>query len=284
MKAFTQCLAGLLVALVVSFPALAQTVEGDDTPLQFGRFEYEGEARYGFLAIGGVHELSGSFFDPKTVTTGRVIPLEDVMLLAPVEPTKVIGIAFNYQSPDGKKTEELAFFAKLPSAVIGPQAEIVPPPGSSDLHYEGELVIVMGARARNVSEKKALSYVYGVTIGNDVTERGYGTSPFAVLKAKGADTLSPLGPWIVPGLYYDRLKLETRVNGKAVQKSSTSKMIRSCAKIIAELSRYMTLEPGDVIYTGTPGKTGPLKPGDVVEVEIEGIGVLRNTVAKPGND
>ena len=270
--------------MCLSLPAGAQTVEGDDTPLQFGRFEYEGKARYGFLAIGGVHELSGSFFDPQTVTTGRVIPLDEVKLLAPVEPTKVIGIALNYQSHGGKKTKELAFFAKLPSAVIGPEAEIVPPPGSSDLHYEGELVIVMGARARNVPENKALSYVYGVTIGNDVTERGYGTSPFTVLKAKGADTLSPLGPWIVPGLYYDRLKLWTRVNGKVVQKSSTSKMIRSCAKIIAELSRYMTLEPGDIIYTGTPGKTAALKPGDVVEVEIEGIGVLRNTVAEPAND
>ncbi len=279
MRAFRLLIAGLM-CLALWAPGHAQTVAGDDTPLQFGRFEYEGKARYGFLAVGGIHELSGSFFDAETVTTGRVIPLEDVKLLAPVEPTKVIGIAFNYKSHSGKKTKDLAFFAKLPSAVVGPDAEIVPPPGSSDLHYEGELVIVMGLRTRNVSEKDALSHVYGVTIGNDVTERGYGTSPFAVLKAKGADTLSPMGPWIVPGLYYDKLKLETRVNGKVVQKTSTSKMIRSCAKIIAELSRYMTLEPGDAIYTGTPGKTGPLKPGDVVEVQVEGIGILKNTVAK----
>ncbi|MGI9462616.1 MAG: fumarylacetoacetate hydrolase family protein, partial [Aestuariivirgaceae bacterium] len=150
-----------------------------------------------------------------------------------------------------------------------------------DLHYEGELVIVMGARAKDVSEKDALKYVFGVTAGNDITEHGYGRSPFVVLKAKGADSMSPLGPLIVAGLDYDRLALETRVNGKVVQKTSTSKMIRSCARIIAELSRYMTLEPGDVIYTGTPGKTGPLKPGDVVEVEIEGVGTLKNIVAKP---
>ncbi len=281
---FLRFLIAGLMCLALWVPTQAQTVAGDDTPLQFGRFEYEGKARYGFLAVGGVHELSGSFFDPETVTTGRVIPLEDVKLLAPVEPTKVIGIAFNYKSHGGKTSDDLAFFAKLPSAVVGPDAEIVPPPGSSDLHYEGELVIVMGLRTRNVSEKDALAHVYGVTIGNDVTERGYGTSPFAVLKAKGADTLSPMGPWIVPGLYYDKLKLETRVNGKVVQKTSTSKMLRSCARIIAELSRYMTLEPGDAIYTGTPGKTGPLKPGDVVEVQLEGVGILKNTVAKPAGD
>ena len=280
MKPLRLTLAALLFVVAGSFPAMAQTVAGDDAPLRFGRFEYEGKARYGFLAVGGIHELTGSFFDPETVITGRVLPLEDIKLLAPVEPTKVIGIAFNYKGSPGPKLKDMAFFAKLPSAVIGPDAEIVPPPGSTELHYEGELAIVMGLRAKNVSEKDALKYVYGVTAGNDITEHGYGRSPFVVLKAKGADTLSPLGPWIVPGLAYDNLDLVTRVNGKVVQKSSTSRMIRSCARIIAELSRYMTLEPGDVIYTGTPGKTQPLKPGDVVEVEIEGIGRLTNTVAK----
>ena len=175
----------------------------------------------------------------------------------------------------------MAFFAKLPSAIIGQGDEIVPPPESKELHYEGELVIVMGLRTRNVSERQALKRIYGITVGNDVTEHGYGRSPFTVLKAKGADTLSPLGPWIVPGLDYDNLSLVTRVNGKVVQKSSTRNMIRSCGKIIAELSRYMTLEPGDVIYTGTPGQDPVrLKPGDVVEVHIEGVGTLKNTVAK----
>ncbi len=276
----TRLLAALLFVAAAALPAAAQTVAGDDTPLRFGRVEVDGKVHHGFVAVGGVHLLTGSFLDPTTEHAGRVVPLEEVKVLAPVVPTKVIGIAFNYPGPMAKKHKQMAFFAKLPSAVIGPDAEIVPPPGSKDLHYEGELAIVMGLRTRNVSENDALKRVYGITIGNDITERGYGTSPFVVLKAKGADTLSPLGPWIVPGLDYDNLKLETRVNGKVVQKSSTKRMIRSCARIIAELSRYMTLEPGDVIYTGTPGKTGPLKPGDVVEVEIEGVGTLKNTVAK----
>jgi 2-keto-4-pentenoate hydratase/2-oxohepta-3-ene-1,7-dioic acid hydratase in catechol pathway len=279
MTAFRAVLALVTATLLLAGTALAQTVVGDDAPLRFGRFEHDGKAHYGFLAIGGVHQLSGSFFDPETVRTGKVFPLEEIRLLAPVEPTKVIGIAFNYQGAPAPKLDGMAFFAKLPSAIVGPDAEIVPPPGSSELHYEGELVIVMGLKTRNVSEEDALKRVYGITIGNDVTEHGYGRSPFVVLKAKGADTLSPLGPWIVPGLDYDNLKLETRVNGKVVQKASTRQMIRSCARIIAELSTYMTLEPGDVIYTGTPGKTAPMKPGDVVEVWLEGVGTLKNTVA-----
>lgn len=279
MKRFRLAVTTILMVLVGALSANAQTVVGDDAPLRFGRFEYHGKAHYGFLGVGGVHQLSGSFFDPKTVRTGRVLPLEDVKFLAPVEPSKVIGVAFNYKGAAKPKIKGMAFFAKLPSAVIGPGDEIVPPPGSSELHYEGELAIVMGLRAKNVSEKDALKYVFGVTAGNDITERGYGMSPFVVLRAKGSDTMSPLGPWIVPGLSYDRLQLQTRVNGKVVQKSSTSRMIRSCAKIIAELSRYMTLEPGDVIYTGTPGKTRALKPGDVVEVEIEGVGTLTNKVS-----
>ena len=259
-------------------PAAAQTVAGDDTPLRFGRVEYQGKIHYGFLAVGGVHLLTGSFFDATTEHSGKIAPIEEVKILAPVVPTKVIGIAFNYKGVAAPKHDGMAFFAKLPSAVIGPDAEIVPPPGSTELHYEGELVIVMGLRTKNISEKDALKHVYGITAGNDITEHGYGRSPFVVLKAKGADTLSPLGPWIVPGLDYDNLRLETKVNGKIVQKSSTKQMKRSCARIIAELSRYMTLEPGDVIYTGTPGKTAPLKPGDVVEVRIEGVGTLKNTV------
>ena len=269
----------IIALILLALPAMAQTVAGDDAPLRFGRFEHDGKAHYGFLAIGGIHQLSGSFFDPETVRTGKVFPLEEVKLLAPVEPTKVIGVAFNYKGAPAPKHDGMAFFAKLPSAVVGPDAEIVPPPGSTALHYEGELVIVMGLRTRNVSEEDALKRVYGITAGNDVTEHGYGRSPFVVLKAKGADTLSPLGPWIVPGLDYDNLDIETRINGKVVQKSSTRHMIRSCAKIVSELSRYMTLEPGDVIYTGTPGKTAPMKPGDTVEVWIEGVGSLKNTVA-----
>lgn len=274
-----QALLGSLMALLLAGQAHAQAVSGDDAPLRFGRFEHQGEVRYGFLGAGGIHELDRNFLEPGAQLTGRAFQPEDVRLLAPVMPSKVIGVAINYKSNEGPKSDEPKFFAKLPSAVVGPEAEIVPPPGSTELHYEGELVVVIGARARDVSEAEAADYVFGVTAGNDVTERGFPFSPFDVLRAKGSDTMSPLGPWIVPGLSYGRLRLTTRLNGEVVQESSTADMIHGVARIIATISRYITLEPGDLIYTGTPGVTRPMKAGDVVEVELEGVGVLRNTVA-----
>jgi len=263
--------------------AVAQVTAGDDAPLRLGRFEYQGKIWYGFLSFGGMHQLDRSYFDPASRWTGKIIPLEDIRLLAPVRPGKIIGIAQNYKgrgSKGGKKSKGLKFFAKLPSAVIATKEKIVPPPGSTSLHYEGEMVIVIGDRARNISAKDAENYIFGVTAGNDVTERGFPSGPFDLLAAKGSDTLAPLGPWIVPGLSYDRLGLVTRLNGKVVQKFSTRRMIFSVGEIVSILSRYMTLEPGDVIYTGTPGKTGTLKAGDKIEISLEGMGVLKNTVAK----
>jgi len=270
-------LASLALLVCLCVPALSQITEGDDGPLRFGRFEHEGKVHYGFISFGGVHTLTGSFFDKDTVVTGNIIPLEEVRVLPPVIPGKVIGIALNYKSHGGSGGD-LQFFAKLPSSIIGHEDTITPPKGSTNLHYEGEMVIVMGARAKNVSEKEALGFVFGVTAGNDVTERSFGSGGFTVLKSKGSDTFAPLGPWISPGLTIDNLKFETLVNGKSVQKGSTRQMIHSSAKIISELSRYMTLEPGDVIYTGTAGTTAALKEGDVVDVLLEGIGRLRNTV------
>jgi 2-keto-4-pentenoate hydratase/2-oxohepta-3-ene-1,7-dioic acid hydratase in catechol pathway len=272
-------LAGLALAACIAFPAAAQVTEGDDAPLRFGRFEHKGTTYYGYLSSGGIHTLTGSFFDKETTITGDIIPLEEVKILAPVVPGKVIGIALNYKSHGGTKGD-LQFFAKLPSSVLAHEGTIIPPKGSTNLHYEGEMVIVMGARAKNVPEKEALDYVFGVTAGNDITERSFGSGGFTVLKSKGSDTFAPLGPWIAPGLTMDNLKFETHVNGKTVQKGSTKQMIHSSAKIISDLSKYMTLEPGDVIYTGTAGTTAALKEGDVVDVLLEGIGRLRNTVGK----
>lgn len=271
-------LAALVAFLAIATPACAQVTEGDDAPLRFGRFEYRGEVHYGVLASGGLHRLDRSFFEPDAKVTGEVLKLEDVKLLPPVVPTKVIGVARNYPGQYSARGDEPNFFAKLPSALVGMEAVIVPPPGSKELHFEGEMVVVMGRRAKNVGVEEAGEYIFGVTAGNDVTERSYPFEPFHVLRAKGFDTSGPLGPWIVPGLSYDRLKLLTKLNGKVVQQASTSEMLWKTAEIVAALSRYMTLEPGDVIFTGTPGRTLPMKAGDVVEVVLEGVGTLRNRV------
>lgn len=263
-----------------STTTIAQAVNGDDAPLRLARFEYQGKIWFGFLSTGGMHQLDRSYFDPDARRTGKVIPLDQIRLLAPVVPGKVIAIALNYQSHNGVKADNLKFFAKLPSAVIATNEKIIPPKGSTDLRCAGELVIVIAERAKNVSVKKADDYILGVTIGNDVSERGFGTGPYDLLRAKGSDTMAPLGPWIVPGLSYDRLGLETKLNGKVVQKSSTRKMMFSVRQIVSRLSQYITLEAGDVIYTGTPGIPPKVKPGDKFEISIEGIGTLSNTIGK----
>jgi 2-keto-4-pentenoate hydratase/2-oxohepta-3-ene-1,7-dioic acid hydratase in catechol pathway len=142
------------------------------------------------------------------------------------------------------------------------------------------MVIVMGKRAQNVSKERAKEYVFGVTTGNDVSERDWQKSDLQWFRAKAADTFGPLGPVIVTGVNYDDLLLETRLNGKVVQSQRTKDLIFNVAEIVSYISRYVTLEPGDVIYSGTPGTTQQMKAGDVVEVQLEKVGTLSNPVVK----
>jgi 2-keto-4-pentenoate hydratase/2-oxohepta-3-ene-1,7-dioic acid hydratase in catechol pathway len=149
------------------------------------------------------------------------------------------------------------------------------------MHYEGELVVVIGRQVKNASVEQARDAIFGVTCGNDVSERNWQHGPAKDMqwwRAKGCDTFAPLGPAIVTGLDYDTLLLRTRLNGEVVQKQYTSDLIFDCPTIVSYITRWITLMPGDIIYTGTPGATRKMSPGDVVEVEIEGIGVLRNPV------
>lgn len=169
-------------------------------------------------------------------------------------------------------------FAKLPTSIIATGEDIVLPPDAKNTHYEGELVVVIGRRASRVSPGEAKSYVFGVTTGNDVSERDWQRDDLQWFRAKASDTFGPLGPAIVTGLNYDDLLLQTRLNGEVVQSERTKDLIFNVANIVSYVSQYVTLEPGDVIYTGTPQSTKPIKDGDVVEVEIEGVGVLRNRV------
>ena len=147
------------------------------------------------------------------------------------------------------------------------------------MHPEGELVVVIGKRAKNVSVEDAPKYVFGITCGNDVSERDWQKSDLQWFRAKASDTFGPLGPAIVQGLNYNDLLLQTRVNGEIRQSQRTRDLIFSVDEIVSYVSRYVTLLPGDLIFTGTPGTTQAIKAGDVVEVELEGVGVLRNKVA-----
>jgi 2-keto-4-pentenoate hydratase/2-oxohepta-3-ene-1,7-dioic acid hydratase in catechol pathway len=245
----------------------------------FVRFDYRGRVAFGLLDGGQVRELGGGLFDP-AAPTGRMWPIGDVRLLAPCEPGKVIAVGLNYRSHlQGRPIPtEPGLFAKLPSAICGPGDAIVVPPGATHLHYEGEMVVVIGRRAKRVPAGEAGTVVLGVTAGNDVSERIWQKNDLQWFRAKGCDTFGPIGPGIVTGLNFDDLALETRVNGEVRQSQRTSDLIFDVGALVSYITQFVTLLPGDVIFTGTPGRTGGLQPGDVVEVELEGVGVLRNTV------
>ncbi len=250
------------------------------------RFEQDGEKCWGELADGKITEIR-DLLSSRT-PTGRVFAPAAVSFLAPCEPTKILAVGRNFKShlhgrPQPQNPE---LFYKPLSCLAGPEEEIALPPDAANAHYEGELVVMVGKRLRKASREEAAAAVFGVTCGNDVSERTWqnGKQPGGEGKdiqwwrAKGSDTFGTVGPALVTGLNPDDLLLETRLNGETVQTERTSDLIFSVPETLAFISRYVTLEPGDIIYTGTPGNTKAMKPGDVVEVEIEGIGVLRNSV------
>lgn len=251
---------------------------------RYVRYSAAATTAYGELVGETVHELSGDLFaSPRR--TGRTHALSSVTLLAPVQPSKVIAVGLNFRSHIGNRepAAEPGLFAKYPTSIIGPDADIVRPADSRNLHYEGEMVLVIGRVAKDVPRERALEYVFGVTAGNDVSERDWQASDLQWFRAKAADTFAPLGPMIVRGLDYDDLLLRTRVNGEVRQEERTKDLIFDVAAIVSYVSRYITLVPGDVIYTGTPQTTRAMQPGDIVEIELEGVGVLRNRVVAGKN-
>lgn len=211
--------------------------------------------------------------------------LDALPLLAPVVPTKIICVGRNYPAHAAEHGSEVPdeplLFFKPPSAIIGPREPIHLPPQSEEVDHEAELAVVIGQRCRDVAPEEAWGYVLGATCGNDVTARDLQRRDDQWTRAKGFDTFCPLGPWLIVGLSENGLadlELACRVNGEVRQAARTSEMAFSPAEIIAYAASVMTLEPGDVIMTGTPEGVGPLASGDTVEVEVEDIGVLRNPV------
>jgi 2-keto-4-pentenoate hydratase/2-oxohepta-3-ene-1,7-dioic acid hydratase in catechol pathway len=276
-------LAQLMVAIAigaVTLPAVAQ-----QGVTKYVRYSHQNVISYGILEGDTISELKGNLFAGAT-PTGRTVKLADTRLLAPCQPSKVIAVGLNYKSHIGERPAATypGLFAKLPTSIVGPDDAIVATDDAKNLHFEGELVVVIGRRAKNVSVADAPNYVFGVTAGNDVSERDWQKSDLQWFRAKASDTFGPLGPVIVKGLNYGDLLLQTRVNGEVLQSQRTKDLVFDVAAIVSYISRFVTLEPGDVIYTGTPGSTKAMKPGDVVEIEIEGIGVLRNRVERAKTD
>lgn len=211
--------------------------------------------------------------------------LDELELLAPTVPTKIVCVGRNYVAHAAEHgadvPREPLLFLKPPSSVLPPGGSIELPPLSSRVEHEGELAVVIGRRCRNVAKTEAWRHVLGITCGNDVTARDLQRADGQWTRGKGFDTFCPLGPWIRVGLREaDAASLDIccRVNGEVRQVGSTAEMVFSPAELIAAIAAVMTLEPGDVILTGTPAGVGPLTGGDVVEVEIERIGILRNRV------
>lgn len=218
--------------------------------------------------------------------TGERHALADVRLLAPVIPrSKVIGIGRNYAAHAaelGNDVPETALtFLKPNTSVIGPGEAIVYPAGSSTVHYEGELAVVIGRICRHVPADRVQEVIFGYTCANDVSERGYQNSDGQWTRAKGFDTFCPLGPWLITHLSLAEagdLELTTTLNGEVKQQASTALMIRPITELIEHITSFMTLLPGDVILTGTPAGVGEIHPGDEVSVDIAGIGTLTNPV------
>ena len=245
------------------------------------RYDSGAGARYGILDGENIRELRGDLF--QHAETGATAPLSGVKLLAPCQPAKILAVGLNYKSHLGGRPQPAhpEIFYKPVTSLQDPDGDIVIPRDATDVHYEGELVVVIGKQARGVSPEQARNVIFGVTCGNDVSDRNWQHGEKKDLqwwRAKGCDTFAPLGPAIVTGFDYGNLLLQTRLNGEVVQKQSTSDLIFDCPTIVSWISGWVTLMPGDLIYTGTPGSTKRMKPGDAVEVEIESIGTLRNNV------
>lgn len=235
-----------------------------------------------FILNGKVRGGSLSLEDRRIVSSGEVLAMEDVELLAPCQPSKIVCVGLNYaehaKELKMKLPEEPILFLKPPSAVIGPGAEIVVPESSDRVDYEGELGVVIGKRCKGIAADEAQKYILGYTCFNDVTARDLQQKDGQWTRAKSFDTFAPFGPWI-SNIDPADADIKTRVNGNVRQTSNTSDLIFGVPSLIEFISRVMTLEPGDIIATGTPPGVGRLEKGDVVEVEIEGIGVLKNRVA-----
>jgi 2-keto-4-pentenoate hydratase/2-oxohepta-3-ene-1,7-dioic acid hydratase in catechol pathway len=249
----------------------------------YARYAFEGQQHYGLVDGEKIRELQGGLFDAPS-PTGRETPLSQVKLLAPCEPSKILAVGLNYRSHLGSRPVPLipGIFYKPVSSIQNPGDPILIPEEATDVHYEGELVVVIGRRISKASREEASAAIFGVTCGNDVSERNWQRGNAKDLqwwRAKGSDTFSPFGPYIVAGAIYGDLALETRLNGEVVQAQRTSDLIFDIPEVVRFISQWVTLVPGDLIYTGTPGATKPMKAGDVVEVEIEDVGILRNPVA-----
>jgi 2-keto-4-pentenoate hydratase/2-oxohepta-3-ene-1,7-dioic acid hydratase in catechol pathway len=260
--------------------------------MKWCRFENKGAASFGIIEGDDVIAVKGNPFESYQKSDER-FPLKSVKLLVPVVPPTFYAAGLNYREhvieSAAKRGEEPKF---PPEADVGYRANnalvadgeaiVIPKDASEVVQYEGELVAVIGKKCRNVTEAQALDYVFGYTIGNDVSERKWQRGDRTLWRAKNTDTFKPMGPWIVTGLDPAKLECTIRLNGRKISSYRVGDAIFSVQTFISRMSQYMTLYPGDVIWMGTDGAPENMKHGDVIEIDIPGIGVLRNPVVREG--
>ena len=241
--------------------------------------------KYGWLLGDKVGEIGGNVFGRYRRKEADT-PLADIRLVAPSEPSKILCVGKNYVEHAKELGSDVPkvplIFMKPPSSIISNEDTVILPPQSSQVEHEGELVVVIGKHGRSITAENARKYILGYTIGNDVTARDLQKTDNQWTRAKGFDTFCSFGPWIDTEFDPADAVLTTRVNGQMRQMASTRDMVFNIPTLIAYISSVMTLEPGDLIFTGTPSGVGELKHGDEVVVEIEGLGALRNPVRAEG--
>ena len=251
--------------------------------MKVARFSNGAEPRFGIVDGPELVVLNGHPLVAGYQTTGERIPLKEVKLLAPTIPSKIVCIGKNFADHAAEIGEDVTaeplIFFKPSSAIVGHGDAIVIPPQSKQVELEAELCLVIGKLAKNVSEEKALEYLWGVTIANDVTARDlqFGDGQWA--RSKAFDTFCPLGPWVETEFVPDGQVIESRVNGEVRQNVSITEMVHKIPAIISYVSKNMSLLPGDIILTGSPAGISIIQSGDMIECEIEGIGILSNPVA-----
>lgn len=268
----------LIVALVTALPGTATLAQDANT---FVRYSQEGgEIHWGMVHDDGIYQLDQAPY-LSLDHTGVIVQREDVRLEAPVDPSLVFMTAFNFRSHiSGEPAEYPGLFVVPPGSIVGPEDPIVRPAESQNLHYEAEMAVIIGRRAENVSVEEAGDFIFGVTAGNDVSERSWQGGDIQWVRAKGTRGFNAVGPVLVQGVDYENTLITGRLNGEVVQQENSSDLIFGMEEMVSYISHYFTLEPGDMIWSGTMGSTRAMEPGDVYEVELSGVGVLRNEVVQ----
>lgn len=246
--------------------------------MRIARVRVEGKTSTAVIKGRTAHLVNGNVFGTLE-PTGETAPLSRVQFLPPTAPTKIVAMALNYYSHAGARKPDVPMpFLKVPSSLVGHGGAIVQPPDSKNLHPEAELVIVMGRRASKISEAQVNDYIFGYTCGNDVSERDWQRNDIQWWRAKSADTFSAVGPWIETTPPKQPFVVIGKINDHVQQEADSNDLIYTIEECISYISKFMTLERGDLVFLGTNGQTAAMKPGDVAHVEIPGVGTLSNPV------